>query len=71
MEKRRFDFIKNMMLRSVIAMVAILVAAFSFTACTEDEVTGEDHAYVEGVTLPAETVREVSAEGGRISVALV
>ena len=27
MEKRRFDFIKNMMLRSVIAMVAILVAA--------------------------------------------
>lgn len=69
MEKRRFDFIKNMMLRSVIAMVAILVAAFSFTACTEDEVTGEDHAYVEGVTLPAETVREVSAEGGRISVA--
>lgn len=49
-------------------MVVVVLAATTFTACTEDEVTGEEHDYVEGVTLPAETVKSVSADGGRISV---
>lgn len=60
---------KNMVLRSIILLVAVAISATTFTACTEDEVTGEEHAYVEGVVLPAETVKNVSAEGGRLNIA--
>ena len=69
MKKEIFNMTKNMMLKGFMVMVTFAITLTSFTACTEDEVTGEDHAYVEGVTLPAETARNVSADGGRISVA--
>lgn len=67
MEKRVFNFIKNMLLSSIV-MAAVMCCALSFTACTEDDITGEEHEYVEGVTLPANTSREVRAEGGRLTV---
>lgn len=53
----------------MLCLLMAMVMLISFSACTEDTVTEQDRENTEGVILPAETKRELSAEKARLSIA--
>lgn len=53
----------------MLCLLMAMVMLTSFSACTEDTVTEQDRENTEGVILPAETKRELSAEKARLSIA--